>query len=47
MVVLKTKQMLLSVAEKVKFVNHGGLHTSVGKDILPLGRPYIQITAVR
>lgn len=46
MVVVKTRQILLSVAEKVKFVNHSGLYTSAGKDdnILPLERSYIQIT---
>lgn len=49
MVVLKTKQFLLSVAKKVKFVNYGGLYTSASKDdnILPLERSDIQITAVR
>ena len=47
MVVLKTKQFLLSVAKKVKSINHGGLYTSASKDdnILPLERSDIQITA--
>lgn len=41
MVVLKIKQILLSVIEKVRFQNHGVLYASVGKDnILPLQRSY-------
>lgn len=49
MLVLNTKQFLLSVAKKVKFVNHGGSYISACKDdnILPLERSDIQITAVR
>lgn len=43
----KDQQILLSVIEKAKFLNHGVLKVSDGKeDVFLLQRYYVQITAV-